>query len=62
MALTSEDIRAAIAPYQERRKPAAATADRLIRHCEDWGHTLAASDLRTLQDAIAVLQAIDNPE
>lgn len=62
MALSQADIRAAIAPYQERRNPAQVTADRLVRHCEEWGHNLDGGDLRTLQDAIAVLQRISDPE
>jgi hypothetical protein len=60
MALTRAEIEAAIAPYKERRRPAIITANRLAQHCEDWGHTLAESDLRILQSAIAVLQRIDN--
>lgn len=62
MTLTTEQIQAAIAPYQERRNPATVTADRLIRHCEEWGHDLDGSDLRTLQDAVAVLQGIADPQ
>lgn len=58
MAITRTEILAAIAPFQTRRAPATVTADRLIRHCEEWGHDLDGSDLRTLQDAIAVLQRL----
>lgn len=62
MALTQADIRAAVAPYLERRNPATVTADRLVRHCEDWGHDLDPSDLRKLENAIAVLRRVSDPE